>query len=373
MERRTLAIAAAISAAVLAKPAGATSVAYPRGYFARPLEERAIVIWDEANKTEHLLRSLSVKGDAESFGVVLATPTLPSVAEQHDEPIDGLAKLFLPDGGVSPDAPRTQLGEYDAVTIRASDDKSLGDWLAKFQLVDKPSMRAWAKTYADKGWYLTAVRSTSKGTGDRTLDVPTVRLTFKTDAPVLPYSESAVDDADEAAYRNKYNPHQPYRGYSYGMRKLDVYVVAARQMQAMSGAVTAGPAVADAVRVTNATLGSALGDTKAWRFDPKSRPTWVVTHLSENVWQRAATGDLAFQTYDLPKARPGAGVTEVDDRPVGPTFPGSSMTWTPDPTSTSSGHKKLFRYGAIALLLFLVGAVGFAMASEADRKPKAKS
>jgi len=228
-------------------------------------------------------------------------------------------------------------------------------------------MRAWAKAYEGKAYYLTAVRSTAKGTGDRKLDVPAIRLSFQTPQPVLPYTEAAVDVTDETAYTGRYNPHQPYRGYSYGMRPFDVYVVAAHQMQAVAGQTTAGPNVADAMRATSDAIAGALGDTKSWGFDPLSRPTWVVTHLSENVWQRTTQSDLVFQRYDLPKPRPGPGVTEADDRPEGPTFPGSSMEWLGEPTAgkpPASHHAKLLHLGAIALFLLIAGAAAFAVASE---------
>src|SRR5271169_5880788 len=147
-------------------------------------------------------------------------------------------------------------------------------------------------------------------------------------------------------------------------------------MQTMVGLTTSGPPVADAIRVSSTTVAAALGDTKAWGFDPKSQPTWVVTHLSENVWQRTATSDLEFAPYDLPKPRPGPGITEADDRPTGPTYPSSSMAWMGDPSANrgrpASPHKKLFRYGVIALFFLIAGAAGYAVMSE-QRKPKPKS
>jgi hypothetical protein len=368
MERRSWVFLAA--GVLFAVPAHASAVVYPQGSFARASEEKALVVWDERTKTEHLVRALSLKGEAETFGVLLATPTLPTIAKEHDDDINRVAKLFATSPGTGPGTvdvlQRTQLGDFEAVTVKASDERALGDWLAKSHFVDKPAMRTWVKGYVDKGWYVTAVRASAKGAGDRKLDVPTIRLSFKTDAPIFPYSEAPVDDADETTFRSN-KPHQPYQKYSYGMRLLDVYVIADRQMQMVSGQNTAGPSVADAMRVSAETLAAAIGDTKAWGFDAKSRPTWVVTHLGENVWQRTTQADLAFQTYDLPRPRPGPGVTEVDDRPVGPTYPQSSVAWLNDPVSATTGsthHKKVFRLGALALFLLIAAAVGFAILSE---------
>lgn len=352
-------------ALLVSAQAHAAAVAYPQGTFARPSEEKALLVWDDATKTEHLIRALSLKGDAESLGVLLATPTVPAVAKEDDTVIDRVGKLFASGAPMAADQ-RGPFGDFDTSTFKASDAAALDAWLGKYKLTGKASLRAWAKGYADKGWYLTGVHTTAKGTGDRKLDVPAVRLSFKTDAPVFPYTEAAVDEADEAAHRDRYNPRQPYRGYTYGTRPFELYVVAPRQMQAVSGASTAGPNVSDALRETSATVGGALGDTKAWGFDPKKRPTWVMTHLTENVWQRTTQTDLGFATYDLPKARPGPDVSETDDRPTGPTFPASSLDWLGDPVPSAPAPKKATHWGALALFLFLGAAVGFALWNERE-------
>ncbi len=387
MQGRTATIVGAMVMCAAARAHGGAAV-YPQGVFARFAEEKAVVVWDGAKKTEHVLRSFTLKGDADSFGVLMATPTIPTVSRETDEVIERVEHVLAPKaqpGHVAPQEPdvlkRTQVGDVEAVTLKAADEHALGDWLARNRFIDKPALRAWEKAYVDKGWVITALRCTAKGTGDRKLEVPTMRLSFKTDAPSFSYAEATADTVDEAAYRAKYStqPSQ-FRGYNYGYgtRPFDVYVVAERQLQTVVGQTTGGPPVADAMRVTADTLETALGDTKAWGFDAKSRPTWVVTHLSENVWQRSTQSDLGFAPYDLPKPRPGVGITEADDRPVGPTFPGSSMAWMSDPSATqgsppASPHKKLFRYGAIALFFLVAGVAAYAVLGEQERKSKPKS
>lgn len=271
---------------------------------------------------------------------------------------------------------RTQLGDFEAVTLKATDENALGDWLAKNKFVDKPALRTWEKSYLDKKWFITAVHCTVKGgTGDRALEVPTMRMSFTIDAPFFPYVEVPADPADEAAYRAKYTTQGMNRGgYNYATRQFDVYVVAPTQMQGLLGDVTGGPPVADAVRVSSDALARALGDTKSWGFEPQEQPRWTVTKLSENTWQRTADKDLTFASYDLPKPRPGAGVTEIDDRPVGPVFPGSSMQWMND-AQTPAKHKTStrFRIGALALFLLIAGAAGFAVMSEQDKKRQTQS
>ena len=364
--------------------ARADAVVYPKGAFARPSEEKAIIVWDEAHKTEHLIRALTLKGDADKLGVLVATPTLPTIAKESEELVDRAAEIFIPklaasDAGVMPNMgevlKRTQVGAFDAVTLTGGGEHPSGDWLGRNAFTDRPAIDAWEKAYRDKGWVVTAVHAAAQGTGDRKLEIEAMRLSFKTDAPVLPYTEATVDPAEETAYAAKYNNQPRFRGYTYGTRPLDVYVIADRQLQAVDGQTTAGPPVADSMRISQATLRNALGDTTAWGFDPTSRPTWVVTHLSENVWQRATHGDLGFAPYDLPKARPGPGITELDDRPTGPTYPASSMAWmNPDSASgtPASPHKKLLHIGAFALLFLIAGVAGYAVMSEQQR-PKPKS
>ena len=391
-----LAAVAAVGCILQASDAGACGVAYPQGSFAKFSEERSLIVWDASKKTEHFIRALSLKGDPETFGVFVPTPTVPTIAKEKDDIIEHVAQLFAPPqaapaggGGGGKGAPttagavppvqvmqRTQIGDFEAVTLKAVDATALGDWLAKNKFIDKPALRTWEKTYLDKKWLITAVRCTAKGAGDRKLEVPTMRMSFSIEAPFFPYTEVPADVADEAAFQKKYNTSPTaYRGYNYGTRPFDVYVIAQTQMQGMMGASTGGPPVADAIRVPNDAVANALGDTKAWGFDAKAQPQWVVTHLSENVWQRNAPADLSFATYDLPKPRPAAGMA-MDDRPNGPVFPASSMQWMADP-GPRGGHGKKHntrgRIGVIALFFLIAGAAGYAVLSEQDKKKKTKS
>ncbi len=350
---------------------GAAAVAYPQSGFAHITQDKTVLIWDAAHKTEHIISGVTLKGDADSFGILVPTPSAASVARENDDVIDRTGMLFsLPQPGqtLTSVLHRAELGDFEAASIK--DETALGDWMAKNKFADKPALRTWAKTYFDKTWVLTAVRSTMKGSGDRELAVPSFRLSFKTDAPVLPYTDFVADSADDAAYRAK-SQNGSRGGYMYasGMRATDVYVVGESQMQGMNGQTSGGPPVADALRVASGDVAKALGDTSAWAFDAKARPTWVITHLAENAWQHQPTGDLGFASYDLPKARPGPGVTEIDDRPIGPTSPGSTMAWIE--TGKTSGktpnpHNMRSRIGYFALFLLIAAAAGYAIWSEQE-------
>ncbi len=371
---------AAVACILQTKSAAACAVAYPQGSFARFSSERSLIVWDASHKTEHFVRALSLRGDPEKFGVFVPTPSLPAIAKEDDAIINRVADLFTPPlavargaGGApagSAAAPavqvlqRTQLGDFEAVTLSATGANALGDWLAKNGFVDKPALRQWAKGYLDKKWLITAVRCTAKGAGDRTLEVPTMRLSFKIDAPFFPYTEVPADGADESAFKARYNQSGAPYAYGYGSRPFDVYFVATTPMQSMIGAATGGPMVADSVRVSSEALAGALGDTKAWGFAPSSQPRWVITHLSENVWQRTATSDITFASYDLPKPRPAAGVTEAE---LGPQIDAVTEGGA---TSPAKARSKRLRIGAIFLFLLVAGAAGFAVMQDAEKSRK---
>src|SRR4051794_9528440 len=92
----TLAAAAAFGCILQASDAGACGVAYPAGSFAKFAEERSLIVWDASKKTEHFIRALSLKGDPETFGVFVPTPTVPTIAKENDAIIERVAQLFTP-------------------------------------------------------------------------------------------------------------------------------------------------------------------------------------------------------------------------------------------------------------------------------------
>src|SRR5947199_10309137 len=96
MQKLAFAAVAALGCILQVSDAGACGVAYPSGSFAKFAEERSLIVWDQAKKTEHFIRALSLKGDPEAFGVFVPTPTLPAIAKENDAILDNVAKLFAP-------------------------------------------------------------------------------------------------------------------------------------------------------------------------------------------------------------------------------------------------------------------------------------
>lgn len=393
-----LLLGAAMAACILGPvDAKACGEAYPAGSFVHLAREQAVVIWDAKTRTEHFVRKPTFDGDPMAFGFFVPTPTVPVVKKEDDAIFERVRELLEPkrpgeDGTKEATAGVDGKGDVDVVqamtidgfqivTLRAKDANALGEWLGKNQFVDRPALRAWAKRYTDKGWLITAMRydggAKDEPPARSRIETPTLRLSFSTDAPFYPYTEVATDLPDQQAFLDRYGgnacpPDDPlcYDQPAYvPPRPLDVWVVAETPVQSLMGQAAGGPPVMDAALVTAGALGTALGDTKDWGFDPNGEKTWVVSHLAENVAVRNAAEDLTFGPYDLPKPRLGAGLA--------PPPPPSLLTpWTP-PEAPSITHglsrrAKLRRAGAGLLGLLVLGAIVFALWSQRERRPPAR-
>jgi hypothetical protein len=357
-------VAAVVMCILHTSDAPACGVAYPEGTFARFSDERSLIVWDAKHHMEHFVRALTLDGDPQKFGVFVPTPTFPVIEKEREGLIDDVAALFAapppePAGGsgqpgaVAAAAPppvqvlqRKQIGDFEAVTLKATDADALGAWLARNHFVDKPELRAWEKSYLDKKWLVTALRCTADGKGARSLEVPTLRFSFTIDAPFYPYKEVPIDLKDEDAYHAR-------SGGAKGLdsRAFDLYVVAASPVRSMVGELAEGPPVSRSIQVSSRELAGALGDIHRWHFDPNARKTWTVTHFAEDVLTRTVQSDVTFASYVQPME---TAPSPVDEEP------GSS-------TPAKSPKKKLFTIGAIALFLIVAGAALFAVLGE-DKK-----
>ena len=378
--------------------AEACGVAYPAGSFVQLARERTLIVWDARTKTEHFVRKPAFDGDPRSFGFFVPTPTVPVIKKEDDGIFERVRELLEPkrpggdDGKGGGGAPGSgahvdvlqsvTIDGFQVVTLRATDENALGEWLGKNQFVDRPALRTWAKRYTDKGWLITAMRyegaAAEKSPARNTLETPTLRLSFTVDAPFYPYTEVATDTADQQAFLARYGgnacpPDDPLcfdQANYVPPRPLDVWVVAQTPVHSLMGQAGGGPPVMDAARVTSAALATALGDTKSWGFDPSAEATWVVSHLSESVTVRNAADDLTFGPYDLPTPRLGAGLA--------PPPPPSLLTpWSPpEAPSVSHGLSRRAKFrraigGLLGVMLLL--ALGFGWLSQRERRdvPKA--
>ena len=365
-DMRTLAVFAAVLVVICCifrvSDAQACAVAYESGSFVRLAGEQTVIVWDAEKKIEHFIRKPAFLGDPRTFGFVVPTPAVPVIAKASEEVFAALARLIPQEtatalSGVpmaAAAAPveveqRVQIDDFEVVTLRATDADALGEWLRKNGFMDRPTLRKWSERYLARGWLLNAMRYAPISGADKRpgrVETPTVRLSFTIDEPFYPYTEAPPEPADEASFlaRNA--------SARQDARPLALWVVSAQQMRAFEGnkpvADTrehpmSGPRVTGRAPIASNVLATALGDTKAWGFEPRSRAIWQLTQLNEEATVRTAFDDLVF-------------------RPV------SAAIGTPagDPAQDHRTRNKR----TLGLLLLLAVALGLAVAFSTDRSPR---
>jgi len=312
----------AIACTMHASDVAACGTAYPKGNFIHVQAEQTLVVWDEKTKTEHFVRKPRFDGDPESFGFFVPTPVVPQVGKADPKLFERVRDLVEPPppmmnqgvatgmdargsgrpGGAVDVLQTVKVDDYELVSLKASDEQALGDWLGKHGFTDRPSLRDWAKNYVERGWIINAMRyAGTKEKAKTSIETPTLRLSFAIEEPFYPYSEPPDDPSDLRAFQIK-------RGY-VPQRTLDVWLVSRKSMFAPE-AVQAwgGLQIRTSTRVGATLLAEALGDTKDWGFATSAEDSWVVTHLADAANQRAGMSDLVFTSYSIPPPAIGRGM-----------------------------------------------------------------
>jgi len=173
-------------------------------------EESAIIIWDEAAKTQHFIRRASFRTEAKDFGFLVPTPSVPELKEADDSAFSLLERITEPPelrsardaARKSAPAPaaavlskveviaKAKVAGYDAAVLKASDAGALDEWLRSNEYHSSPELREWFKPYVSKGWLITAFKISREGVGRA--EATSVRMTFRTEAPFFPYREPAA-------------------------------------------------------------------------------------------------------------------------------------------------------------------------------------
>lgn len=169
----------------------------------RLTKEDVVIVWDKEHGVEHFVRQAQFQSDQEKFGFIVPTPTVPELSLASDE-VFKLLRSQIPEprtavtlgcAGAKHGAKkaasariiRTQtVGEYKAVTLSASDGAAMNEWLAKNGFVATRATRHWLDTYAKRKWVFTAFKFNSGE--EAAVQSQTIRLSFKTDHPIYPYS-----------------------------------------------------------------------------------------------------------------------------------------------------------------------------------------
>lgn len=305
-------------------PARACGVAVPPGSVVRVLSERAVIVWDAERKVEHFVLEPTFEGDARSFGFLVPTPTVPSVAKIDDELLDRVSALMpiasaagSSGGGAAPGEAkggvqvlqRVTIDGFEMVTLRSAGADELGAWLGKNGYVDRPELRRWTRRYLAKAWLVNALKYAGGAEGDpRAIETPALRLSFAIDRPFYPYTEPPQDPQALRGLAARRPPALTDLGVVAPpteplLRSLDVWVFAQEPVDAFQNRERLGPPRVASARVEGELVAGALGDTKGWPLDARGR-TWTVTHFHEEAPNRTAFEDVVFAPGEASVARP---------------------------------------------------------------------
>lgn len=232
--------AAAVIAGILV--AGSVETGYscapapPRDRQVAIADETALILWNSERKIEHFIRRGTFQTDADDFGFLVPTPTVPRLTEVDDEVFTTLSKLTEPRviyrsrpkaqgggcgcsaapqsriesmalPGAAVDPPRVvvhseqRIAGQDAVVLSADDAESLAGWLAEHGYDMSPALTEWLRPYVALGWKITAFKFAKEAATDGAVNSQAVCLSFETDQPLYPYREPPADSETSGAGR----------------------------------------------------------------------------------------------------------------------------------------------------------------------------
>ncbi len=182
-------------------------------------DESAIIIYNQATKTEHFIRRANFVTDAKDFGFLVPTPTQPTVHEVKEDSFGVFEKITEPEviyakrpstpacvpigcgvmlsGDASLEGKQAsvsvleekRVGAFDTAVLKADDNPKLSAWLKKWGYALDSTQEAWLETYTKQGWVITAFKIAKQNPDQKKVASASVRLTFQTDKPFYPYRE----------------------------------------------------------------------------------------------------------------------------------------------------------------------------------------
>ena len=296
------------------------ATAPPEHFDVRITDEAALIVWDSENQTEHFIRNAHFQTEAEDFGFLVPTPTVPSLHEVKRGLFSELARLtaarieyqmeivekfrqFKPGTGFDLLFPRAgapgasdtaaaggveviaeiQVGGYDATVLKATDSAELLKWLEDHEYHARPELLSWLEIYTSQQWYITAFRVTQLPDGQQAV-AGAVRITFQTDKPFYPYREPEDSRSDAAGSHN---------------RLLRLFVLSDQKMEASVGdtqlmparTVWAGKLEDHAVNFLN----DSSGATDAAESKFVTLNTTYLTEFEDHSSPRPGTDELYLQ------------------------------------------------------------------------------
>jgi hypothetical protein len=292
-----LAFGFAVLATMPLSKAYASSVAYPAGGYTRLAAERAVVLWDEAARQEHLVVASRFQGDARAFAYFVPTPK-PATAKVASHAVGAAVFALVPsadrdDSDQKPETFGAQPAlDVDAVTVTALDVRDgagLEAWAKGRGFVVPPNTVDWASRYLSRGWSLSAVEARVAGDSSREVSLAPVVLSFASDVPLLPYAQPATDSKDEGEYLAR------HAIVGIDEPRLSAWVFAGTPVAAYAEEAIAAPWVHAVATVEGAALASAFGGESDLGRVARQRASWSVTFLDQRTGPRAAEGEVVLR------------------------------------------------------------------------------
>jgi len=272
-------------------------------------DQTVIIIWDAAAKTQHFIRKASFTSDAEDFGFLIPSPSLPELAEAGDDAFPYLGQVTEPEVKWRPRPIETPFGcaapaslegsrpaaapalvkvvaekevaGFQAAVLEAESAQALVNWLKENGYNYSPEVEEWAKPYVQLGWNITALKVARKGEGTRQQNVvaPALRMSFHTERPLFPYREpDSTQDARNLGTKD---------------RLLRIFFVGEARYK---GELTADKSWSGKVAWTNPI--SAAARKKALellKLPPSTGPaTWWLTEFEDHWPYAVAPADVYF-------------------------------------------------------------------------------
>lgn len=174
--------------------------------------EKVLIIHDAARGQQHFIREVAFRQADQTFGFVVPTPTLPTVAEVENNPFSKLRERFpfkplaratLGTGNAYGGSGGSwegvevlsveKIGSFTAFVLSATDAAALAGWLKENRLTSTPETDPWLDHYVRMGFHYVAMRydppSSGKPGADAAIAAETIRISFATPIAYYPYFE----------------------------------------------------------------------------------------------------------------------------------------------------------------------------------------
>lgn len=278
-------------------------------------DESALIVWDPETHVEDFVRTADFDTDVERFAFLVPTPSVPTLHEVDEAPLDAAARLLTPrirrveehrwvlgfafleqfgarvkskvrGASVLVDAlpvpsveelSHTRVAGMDATVVRSEDPLAMQAWLEAHGFAMRPALRDWIATYVARGYVFTAFRY-ERAEGESSVSTRAVRMRFSTDRAYFPYAEPTdAPRGDARPFRLTLLSSRPLHG-EVGARRIEADGLLRRRI--------------DAATLATDGLTHEVTPERDYVFEGRAAPTWA-TVLRETATVRGPD-DLFF-------------------------------------------------------------------------------